>query len=222
MKVSAIIPAAGVGKRFGGKKQFKLLNGQSLLIHAIKPFIASNLVSEIVIVVPYEEIDKFRDELANILYSKSIILVPGGTRRQDSVKNGVIASSNLTDIVCIHDAVRPFISCKSIKKCIEACHQVDGSILATQSIDTVKYSENGQISHTLERKNIWLAQTPQVFWKDKLIKAMNNINLKATNVTDEAYVMEKMGYKIVLVNGDRDNFKITTPNDWKLAKHLIK
>ena len=222
MKVSAIIPAAGVGKRFGEKKQFKLLNGQSLLIHAIKPFIASDLVSEIVIVVPYEEIDKFQDELGNILYSKSIILVPGGNRRQDSVKNGVIASSNLTELVCIHDAVRPFISYKLIKKCIEACHQVDGSILATQSIDTVKYSENGEINHTLERKNIWLAQTPQVFWKDKLIKAMNNINLKVTNVTDEAYVMEKMGYKIVLVKGDRDNFKITTPNDWKLAKNLIK
>ena len=222
MKVSAIIPAAGLGKRFGEKKQFKLLNGQSLLIHAIKPFIASDLVSEIVIVVPYEEIDKFQDELGNILYSKSIIVVPGGVRRQDSVKNGVIASSNLTDIVCIHDAARPFIRGKLIKKCIEACYQVDGSILATQSIDTVKYSENGEISHTLERKNIWLAQTPQVFWKDKLIKAMNNINLKVTNVTDEAYVMEKMGYKIVLVKGDRDNFKITTPNDWKLAKNLIK
>ena len=222
MKVSAIIPAAGVGKRFGEKKQFKLLNGQSLLIHAIKPFIASNLISEIVIVVPNEEIDKFQDELGNMLYSKAIILVPGGKRRQDSVKNGVIASSNLTDMVCIHDAVRPFIRYKLIKKCIEACQQADGSILAIQSIDTVKYSENGEINHTLERKNIWLAQTPQVFWKDKLIKAMNNINLKDDNVTDEAYAMEKMGYKIVLVKGDRNNFKITTPNDWKLAKRLIK
>ena len=222
MKVSAIIPAAGVGKRFGEKKQFKLLNGQSLLIHAIKPFIASNLVSEIVVVVSYEQIDRFQDELSNIIYSKPIILVPGGKRRQDSVKNGVIASSNLTDMVCIHDAVRPFIRYKLIKKCIEACQQADGSILATQSIDTVKYSENGEISHTLERKNIWLAQTPQVFWKDKLIKALNNINLKDSNVTDEAYAMEKMGYKIVLVNGDRNNFKITTPNDWKLAKCLIK
>ena len=222
MKVSAIIPAAGVGKRFGEKKQFKLLNGQSLLIHAIKPFIASNLVSEIVVVVSYEQIDRFQDELSNIIYSKPIILVPGGKRRQDSVKNGVIASSNLTDMVCIHDAVRPFIRYKLIKKCIEACQQADGSILATQSIDTVKYSENGEINHTLERKNIWLAQTPQVFWKDKLIKALNNINLKDSNVTDEAYAMEKMGYKIVLVNGDRNNFKITTPNDWKLAKCLIK
>ena len=222
MKVSAIITAAGVGKRFGEKKQFKILNGQSLLIHAIKPFIASNLVSEIVVVVSYEQIDRFQDELSNIIYSKPIILVPGGKRRQDSVKNGVIASSNLTDLVCIHDAVRPIVSYKLIKKCIEACHQVDGSILATQSIDTVKYSENGKISHTLERKNIWLAQTPQVFWKDKLIKAMNNINLEDDNVTDEAYAMEKMGYKIILVNGDRNNFKITTPNDWKLAKCLIK
>ena len=166
--------------------------------------------------------DKFQDELGSILYSIPIILVPGGKRRHESVKNGVIASSNSTDIVCIHDAVRPFIRYKLIKKCIEACHQVDGSVLATQSIDTVKYSENGEISHTLERKNIWLAQPPQVFWKDKLIKAMNNINLEDDNVTDEAYAMEKMGYKIILVNGDRNNFKITTPNDWKLAKCLIK
>jgi len=222
LKVSAIIPAAGSGKRFGEKKQFKLLKGESLFIHTIKPFLISNLISEIIIVISDNHKNKFQKQLGTISYSKPIFLVSGGIRRQDSVKNGILASNKSTDIVCIHDAARPFISKKLIKESILACYKKDGSVVAIQSNDTVKYAENLEINHTVDRKNIWLAQTPQVFWKDKLIKAINSIDLKGVSVTDEASIMEKMGYKIVLVQGTYKNFKITTPVDWELAESLIR
>ena len=222
MKVSAIIPAAGSGKRFGGKKQFKLLNGQSLLLHTIKPFLISDLISELVIVISETDKDKFQKELDSLKCSKPIFLVPGGLRRQDSVKNGIMASNNSTDIVCIHDAARPFVTEALIKTAIKACITADGSVVALKSVDTVKYSKNGEINHTLDRKNIWLAQTPQVFWKDKLINAIKKTELERINVTDEALIMEKAGYKIVLVQGIRKNFKITTEYDWELAKSIMR
>ena len=221
MKVSAIIPAAGIGKRFGEKKQLKFLKGEALFIRTLKPFLLSNLISEIVLVVSANEREKFQNELDNISYSKPIFLIPGGTRRQDSVKNGVLASNKLSDMVCIHDAARPFISGKLIEKSILACQKADGSVVAIQSNDTVKISKNKKISHTLDREKIWLAQTPQVFWRHKLIKAINDVSFKDITVTDESSIMEKMGYKIILVKGENKNFKITNAFDWKLAKNLI-
>ena len=221
MKVSAIIPAAGVGKRFGEKKQLKFFKGEALFIHTLKPFLLSNLISEIVLVVSANEIENFQKELNNISYSKPIFLVSGGERRQDSVKNGVLASNKLSDMVCIHDAARPFISGKLIEKSILACQKADGSVVAIQSNDTVKISKNKKISHTLDREKIWLVQTPQVFWRHKLIKAINDVSFKDITVTDESSIMEKMGYKIILVKGENKNFKITNAFDWKLAKNLI-
>ena len=153
--------------------------------------------------------------------NKEITITDGGPRRQDSVKNGVLASDSNSDLVCIHDAARPFITQELIEKSIVSCGSADGAVIAIRSVDTIKYSENNIIMKTIDRNNIWLAQTPQVFWKEKLLKAYDAMD-ESTSITDESTLMEKMGYRICLVPGDIENNKITTIKDWKYAESRLQ
>ena len=219
MKVSAIIPAAGLGVRLGEEKQFKLLAGYPLFIHSIRTFINFPKIDEIVVVVPKNKKKIIYDWLTPISHKKNIIVIHGGSRRQDSVKNGVLSSNS--DLICIHDAARPFITTKIIEECIISAKNSDGAVVAIPSTSTVKYSKNNIIEKTINRDNVWLAQTPQVFWRDKLLKAYDNLD-KTDILTDESVLMEKMGYKISLVLGDKANFKITTLEDWKRAESYLQ
>ena len=138
----------------------------------------------------------------------------------DSVLNGIQVSKKVNDIVCIHDVARPFVKKSLINKTIEACEEFDGAILAIPCVDTVKNVENKIIKRTLNRSKTWMAQTPQTFHKDKLLKAYNdNINV---NVTDESTLMELSGLSIKIISGDDRNFKITNKIDWELAKIITK
>ena len=221
MKVSAIIPAAGLGVRLGEEKQFKLLAGYPLFIHSIRTFINFPKIDEIVVVVPKNKKKKIYDWLKPISHKKNIVITHGGSRRQDSVKNGVLSSDINSDLICIHDAARPFITTKIIEECIISAKNSDGAVVAIPSTSTVKYSKNNIIEKTINRDNVWLAQTPQVFWRDKLLKAYDNLD-KTDILTDESVLMEKMGYKISLVSGDKANFKITTLEDWKRAESYLQ
>ena len=217
-RVSAIIPSAGVGSRFGEKKQFKNLSGEPLWAHTLKPFILSSLVDEIIFVVEESLVSvvKKSEFFKQLIKKKEIKVATGGVRRMDSVLNGIHVSKKMNDIVCIHDVARPFVEKSSINKTIEACKDFDGAILAIPSVDTVKNVENQIINTTLNRDQTWMAQTPQTFHKNKLLKAFND-NLNA-NVTDESTLMELSGYSIKIINGDNKNFKITKKIDWELAK----
>lgn len=221
MNVSAIIPAAGSGERFGEVKQFKLLVGRPLLFQTLKPFLQSKNIHEIVVVVHQDDLDAtFRDVLS-ISAGKSVKVVAGGKLRQDSVKNGVDASDSNSTLVCIHDAARPFVTEDLIQKSISACENADGSVVAIQSQDTVKYSKNRTVEKTIARENIWLAQTPQTFNKEKLLLALDNAETNQLTGTDESAIMEAMGYNIKLVEGDLNNFKITKPGDWMRAEAIL-
>ena len=126
----------------------------------------------------------------------------------------------MNNVVCIHDVARPFVKSSLINKTIEACKDFDGAILAIPSVDTVKNVKNEIITGTLNRSQAWMAQTPQTFHKDKLLKAFNdNLNV---NVTDESTLMELSGCSIKIINGDNKNFKITKKIDWELAKIITK
>jgi 2-C-methyl-D-erythritol 4-phosphate cytidylyltransferase len=221
MKVSAIIPAAGSGRRFGEAKQFKLLAGRPLLFHSMKPFLESSIIQEVIVVVPDYQIDTVHNDLLSISAGKPLKVIAGGTRRQDSVKNGVTATVSSTTMVCIHDAVRPFVSETLINNSIAACKTADGAVVALRSVDTVKLSEHGIVKETLNREKIWLVQTPQTFRKDKLIQALDHADEKSLIATDESYLMEAMGFSVALVQGEINNFKITTMDDWKRAEYLI-
>ena len=222
LRVSAIIPGAGVGSRFGEKKQFKNLKGEPIWVHTLKPFILSSLIDEIIFVVEESLISLFQesDYFKRFIKEKEIKITKGGLRRMDSVLNGIQVSKEVNDIVCIHDVARPFVQKSLINKTIEACEEFDGAILAIPCVDTVKNVENKIIKRTLNRSKTWMAQTPQTFHKDKLLKAYNdNINV---NVTDESTLMELSGASIKIIRGDDRNFKITKKIDWELAKIITR
>ena len=221
-RVSAIIPGAGTGSRFGEKKQFKNLNGEPLWAHTLKPFMLSSLVNEIVFVVEESLVSIIKKSgfFKQFVKKKEIKVTKGGARRMDSVLNGINASNKMNDIVCIHDVARPFVKKSLVNKTIEACKDYDGAILAIPSVDTVKNVENKIIKKTLSRSQTWMAQTPQTFHKVSLLKSYSeNANV---DVTDESTLMELSGFSIKIIYGDNNNFKITNTIDWGLAEIMIK
>ena len=181
----------------------------------------SKIIKEIILVVPNDNryaVLKYIDES-----NQSIVkVVAGGATRRHSVQSGVEASSNDTDLVVIHDAARPFVTREMLASVITACEKSDGAIAAIPAVDTVKYSKNGIVEKTLDRKYVWLAQTPQAFKKGKLLNAYRNCDLSNTLITDESSIMEGMGYNISIVLGSQSNFKITTKYDWKHAEGILK
>ena len=221
VKVSAIIPAAGSGSRFGEEKQFKILNGRPLWAYTLDPFIKSSLINEILFIVPETYINTVQSSESFIIASKKkeIKVIPGGPKRTDSVLNGLHSTKKTNGLVCIHDAARPFIRQSFITETVNSCKDFDGAVLAIPSVDTVKVVKDEIINKTIDRTIIWMAQTPQTFHRDKLLDAFKN-NIKV-HVTDESVLMELSGYSIKIINGDAENFKITNKLDWELAKIIV-
>ena len=147
---------------------------------------------------------------------KSIKVIAGGPRRQDSVMNGCTTLSSSMELVTIHDIVRPFVTNDLILSTILGCKNNDGCIAALLSNDTVKEVKNFNIVRTIDRNKIWLAQTPQTFNKKVLIEAMNN-----NDATDESSMVEAAGGVVSVTEGSVMNFKITTIDDWKLAEKVV-
>jgi len=214
---SAIITAAGSGRRFGEAKQFKKLHGKPLYQYSLDTFIKSRLFDEIILVIPNSKQEKVQKEIKR-KYSSQVSLVIGGPDRQDSVKNAIQNSNPNIDLVVIHDAARPFITTTLIEKCISACETSDGAIIAMQPHDTIKFSKDNIVEKTIDRSNIWMAQTPQAFNKRKILEAYSSSDFDDLIVTDESSLMEKLGYKIMIVPGTGKNFKITTFDDWERAE----
>ena len=217
-KVSAIILAAGSGSRFGEKKQFKKLNDIPIWTYSLSAFNKSNCIKEFILVVSKESLNELKDseEFYNYRKKINIKLVCGGESRLESVYNGLKSANKNNNIICIHDAARPFVKQKHIRDVIGACLDFDGSILAIPSTDTVKKIKDGFVVKTIDRDSIWMAQTPQAFHKDKLLYAIElGSNVK---ITDESTLMELAGFKIKIISGDSSNLKITRKIDWELAK----
>ena len=221
-KVSAIILAAGSGSRFGEKKQFKELNGKPIWFYSLNTFIQSECVDELILVIPNDSLETLKQSqvFTSLNKTNNIKLVSGGESRKDSVFNGLKVVKKAIDIVCIHDAARPFIKASYIKHSVEACSEFDGAIIAIPSVDTVKKVDKQIIKNTIDRESLWMAQTPQTFKKDKLLYAIKNSS--HLNITDESMFMEEANFKIKLIEGDQSNFKITNEIDWELAKVMVQ
>ena len=217
MVKSAIITAAGSGRRFGEAKQFKKLHGKPLYEYSLDIFIKSKLFDEVILVIPNNNQEKLQKEIKS-KYGSQVNLVIGGPDRQDSVKNAIQNSNPKVDLVVIHDAARPFITKTLIEKCISACETSDGAIIAIQPHDTIKFSKDNIVEKTIDRSNIWMAQTPQAFNKQKILEAYSSREFDDLIITDESSLMEKLGYKIMIIPGTGKNFKITTFDDWKRAE----
>ena len=214
---SAIITAAGSGRRFGEAKQFKKLHGKPLYQYSLDIFIKSTLFEEIILVIPNSNYEKIQQEVKK-KYGSQVNLVVGGINRQDSVKNAIQNSNHKIDLVVIHDAARPFVTKTLIEECISACEISDGAIIAMQPNDTIKFSKDNIVEKTIDRSNIWMAQTPQAFNKQKILEAYSSREFDDLIVTDESSLMEKLGCKIMIVPGTGKNFKITTLDDWERAE----
>ena len=217
MVKSAIITAAGSGRRFGEAKQFKKLHGKPLYQYSLDIFIKSRLFDEIIMVIPNNNQEEVQKKIKR-KYGSQVSLVIGGIDRQDSVKNAIQKSNSKVDLIVIHDAARPFITKTLIEQCISACETSDGAIIAIQPHDTIKLSNDNVVEKTIDRSIVWMAQTPQAFNKHKLLEAYSSSEFDDLVVTDESSLMEKLGYKIMIVPGTGKNFKITTFDDWKRAE----
>lgn len=223
--VSAIIVAAGKGIRMKGtmRKQYLDLSGRPVLAHSIMAFDSCTLVAEIYLVVPKEDVEYCQNKILSLLDLKNQInLVHGGAKRQDSVYNGLQAIAKNTDTVVIHDGVRPFIQPEDLKECILGSKKFGACILGTPASDTLKSIDKSDIiKTTLPRENIWLAQTPQAFQYDLILKAHETARRDGYVGTDDASLVERLGEDVKIINGGRFNIKITKKEDLAVAKAMF-
>jgi 2-C-methyl-D-erythritol 4-phosphate cytidylyltransferase len=223
----AIIPAAGSGVRFGGQipKQFIEVAGAPVIIHTLRRFDECEEIGAIVVALRREEVEGFERTLGAHEIRKPVRLVAGGAERSDSILNALTAAKEFRpEIVAVHDAVRPFVTPERISAVIAKAREIGAAILAQLATDTIKEVEDGLIRRTLDRRRLWRAQTPQAFRYDLLMRANEEAraaNLPAAMVTDDSFLVERLGAPVAIVEGMANNIKITTPEDLILAEKLL-
>lgn len=225
MKNSVIICAAGAGKRMNSviAKQYLELQGKSILAHTIDAFEKSSDIDEIVIVTGKDDIDFVKEKIIKKYgYKKINAVAAGGKERQNSVYNGLAALSKDTDIVLIHDGVRPFVSQEDIHKIVEETKIYKACVTGVRVKDTIKLCDDkGNIVSTPDRACLWAAQTPQAFE----YKLINEAYKKAfdDNIlgTDDSMLAERIGVKVKMIEGSYYNIKITTPEDLFMGENIL-
>ena len=220
----AVIPAAGQGLRMGTRlqKQFLDLWGKPVLARTIEVFERSTGIDSIILVAPQDRLAFCRDEIiARYHFQKVRDVIPGGKERQDSVFNGLCAVPTTTDLVAIHDGVRPLVSVELIEQTILAAYEKGAAVAAQPTRETVKLSEDGAtVARTLDRNRVFLAQTPQTFKRTLIWEAHKQARERQFYATDDSMLIEEMGHAVQIVPGMPQNIKITTPADLKLAEAL--
>ena len=219
MKTTAIIVAAGTGSRFGSQipKQFIELAGKPVVVYAIERFAEASSIDEIVVVVTSENIPR----LGGVHIAKPIHIVTGGATRAESVANGLRAVDDDGDIVAVHDGARPFVSADEIDRMIAKAKETGAACLVAPVTDTIKSISGNEITATLDRDKLRRALTPQAFRTDLLRRAFELGDVSET-VTDECYLVEKLGHPISLVEGSARNIKITTAEDLRVAEMIME
>lgn len=225
MNVSVVLVGAGLGLRMGGpvKKPFLQLHGKPIFLYTIERFSQIETISEIIFVVGPSEIPILRDQWHDTLYAHKVKkIVPGGKKRKDSVYNGLCQTGTDAEIVLIHDIVRPFVRKEHIEAVINKVKESHAAILAAPMKATVKETgDNLCIRRTIPRNNLWMAQTPQGFKRELILKVFDQFKTEEGEFTDDAEMVEKAGYRVEIVPGTDDNIKITTPEDMRLAGALL-
>ena len=246
MKVVVIIPSAGKGERMGepayakasaggparrssesegGKKEFLLLGDRPILTHTLKPLEDHPRISEIILVVDEKSIEKCKKEIIEKYGFKKVKeVIVGGEERQDSVYTGLKRVDKDCDIVLIHDGARPFLTEDLITRSIEEVEKHKAAVVAVSCIDTIKFAhkEKDMAIETLDREYLWMAQTPQTFRYEIILKAYEKAEEENFKGTDDASLVERMNQPVKIVRGSYDNIKITTPQDLILAEAILK
>jgi len=238
MKVSVILPAAGLGTRMGreksgvSRKQFMSLDGAPILIHTIRKFLRCASVHEIVVALRPEDFDWARglldqehvhQEHADQHHrARPVRFVEGGNSRQESVENALASLAPDTELVAVHDAVRPFVDSELVERVIAEAAQTGAAIVGIVPVDTVKRIHKNIVRATLPREHLVLAQTPQVFRFDLLKEAFAMARRDGFTGTDEASLVERLEQiDVSVVQGSDRNIKITKPTDMDLARLFL-
>ncbi len=231
MKVTVILPAAGLGTRMGravpekagtSRKQFMLLEGSPILLHTIRKFASTPAVSEIVVALRPDDMEWVRELLRVEKFGKPVRLVEGGDSRQESVEHALATLDAGTELVAVHDAVRPFIEHNVLDKVFAEAEENGAAIVGIVPVDTVKQVHRNKIRQTIPRERLILAQTPQVFRFDLLKSAFAKAREDGFAGTDESSLVERLDQvEVSVVPGSDRNLKITKPSDMDLARLFL-
>jgi 2-C-methyl-D-erythritol 4-phosphate cytidylyltransferase len=225
-KVTALIPAAGIGKRMGKAmaKQFLPLGDKPMLAHTLLTFQRSSDIDEIIPILSEEDMETCLREVIEAFHiTKVKTLVVGGKERQDSVYNGIRRLEKDTSVIVVHDGVRPFVTQEMIHECVEAARKGECVAVGVPLKDTIKeVDDRGIVRQTLERSRLWAIQTPQAFPAKVLRMAYDESSRNNLFGTDDATLVERAGRKVRVLMGSYENIKITTPEDLILAEEIVK
>lgn len=222
----AIVVAGGKGTRFGGDrpKQFLELDGIPIIIQTLRQFERSQTIREVVVVLPAAETASFRQLIEKFELKKIARVVAGGETRAQSVKRGLDAIE-AAEVVAIHDAVRPLVTPEEIDRVVQAAAESGAAILAATVSDTIKEVTGQQVVRTVPRANLRRALTPQCFRLDILkdaYAALPEIEASGLEVSDDSMLVERMGIRVVVIEGHARNIKITTKEDLALVESILK
>jgi 2-C-methyl-D-erythritol 4-phosphate cytidylyltransferase len=229
-RITAILPAAGMGTRMGGDtpKQFLELDGAPILLHTLRRLASCEAITDIILATRQDEIARLEELCRLEKFRQPIRVVRGGATRQESVAAALEQVSDDTELVAVHDGVRPFVAREQILRVIEEARKCGAAILGIPAMDTVKEVKRGSlpedvalISGTIPRERLVLAQTPQVFRTKLLKEAFAKAAADQVNASDEAGLVERLSHQVHVVHGSERNIKITKPADMELARFYL-
>lgn len=221
--LTAIIVAAGDSRRMGFDKLLAPIAGKPVIAHTIRAFESANCVDEIIIVARPDRCDEIKTSIGHENFAKVRSVVPGGKRRQDSVRAGLNALETGASYVAVHDAARPLITPEQIDRVFQECSTFDAASLAEPINDTLKRADGDLlVSGSVDRNQLFAMQTPQIFERRLLEEAYRAVYADDLSVTDEVSAVERLGHKVVLVLNDDFNFKITYRRDLPVAEVVLQ
>jgi 2-C-methyl-D-erythritol 4-phosphate cytidylyltransferase len=221
--LSAIIVAGGSSQRMGFDKLFATIVGEPVIAHSMRAFEHATSISEIVVVAR----DRWHDEIRKIAsgagFKKICAIVPGGERRQDSVRSGLDRIDGDAKYVAVHDAARPLITPEQIERAFAQCRIYGAAALAQPVNDTLKRADADLlVTSSVDRQQMYAMQTPQIFERKLIEDAYDHVYAENASVTDEVSAVERLGHKIALVLNDDFNFKVTYRHDLPVADFILR
>jgi 2-C-methyl-D-erythritol 4-phosphate cytidylyltransferase len=230
-RIVAILPAAGLGTRMGTDtpKQFLELGGVPIVILSLRRIAACPLITEIIVATRADGVAHLQERIAGEKLAQPVRVIRGGDTRQESVAEALQYVSDDTELILVHDAVRPFVALEQIVRVIDEARRCHAAILGVPAMDTVKEVKRGSlpedvalITATVPRERVVLAQTPQVFSAKLLKEAFARAQADGVNASDEAGLIERLGHSVHVVLGSERNIKITRPADMDLARFYLE
>jgi 2-C-methyl-D-erythritol 4-phosphate cytidylyltransferase len=221
--LSAIIVAGGSSQRMGFDKLFAVIAGEPVIAHAIRSFERAKSVSEIIMVARQQRHDEIKRIATDAGFKRIRAIVPGGERRQDSVRAGLDCIDRDAQYVAVHDAARPLVTPEQIERTFEQCRLHGAATLAQPVNDTLKRADaHLSVLESVDRQLLYAMQTPQIFERKLIEDAYRAVYAENLSVTDEVSAVERLGRKVALVLNDNFNFKITYPRDLPVADFILR